>query len=149
MKAKHVTVFIVIAFLVLGMSPDCIGRGPLEEFSDGYFRYVVVGEYRRNLDKDTPPVIAIIGFTELGLQQEVIDIPREIDGKPVLFVGYVDDLRREHLMVEAEGIKKLYIHDNIKRFVYFIGRETDIMCCSVNDRCDSYNDEYKIAYFLG
>ena len=112
MKAKHVTVFIVIAFLVLGMSPDCIGRGPLEEFSDGYFRYVVVGEYRRNLDKDTPPVIAIIGFTELGLQQEVIDIPREIDGKPVLFVGYWDHGLQKTYTVDGGNIKKIYVYDN-------------------------------------
>ena len=107
MKAKHVTVFIVIAFLVLGMSPDCIGRGPLEEFSDGYFRYVVVSENSRFSDKGGNLVIAIIGFTELGLQQEVIDIPREIDGKPVLFIGYYDYICGKEYTVDGGNIKKI------------------------------------------
>ena len=150
MKAKHVTVFTAIIFLFFVIAPSCKAcNEPLEEFSDGYFRYVVVGEESRFADRGGRHVIAIIGFTELGLQQEVIDIPREIDGKPVMFIGYDDNLRPWFFIVETGNIKKLYIYDNIKNFIYFTGIETNIMCCSVNDKFSTYNDHYKNAYFYG
>ena len=133
MKAKHVTVFTAIIFLFFVIAPSCKAcNEPLEEFSDGYFRYVVVGEESRFADRGGRHVIAIIGFTELGLQQEVIDIPREIDGKPVLFIGYYDYICGKEYTVDGGNIKKIYIYDGNYNCIViqsFNGIETDIMCC--------------------
>ncbi|MCI8612181.1 MAG: InlB B-repeat-containing protein [Clostridia bacterium] len=137
MKAKHINlIFVAMLFLFMHYAPTCKAcYDPLEEFSDGYFRYVVVGEHNYFKDRDKGPLIAIIGFTELGLQQEIIDIPREIDGKPVMFIGYWDRGLNRWYKVDGGNIKKIYVYDNsywsynYVHIRYFVGKETDIMCC--------------------
>ena len=162
MKAKHINlIFVAMLFLFITYAPTCKAcYDPLEEFSDGYFRYVVVSENSRFSDKGGNLVIAIIGFTELGLQQEVIDIPREIDGKPVRFVGYWDHGLQKTYTVDCGNIKKIYVYDNsYKGSIYdyvniqsFNGKETDLMCCypiTYDRRFGSGYVESKNMYYYG
>lgn len=84
--------------------------------SSGYFEYIVVEEVGE--DEESKEVAAIVGFTPSGKGQKVIDIPREIDGFPVRYIGYtyresatsMDDYSLEHYALE-----KIYIHENIER----------------------------------
>ena len=74
----------------------------------GFFEYIV--------DNDE---VAIIGFTSSGQQQETLEIPREIDGKPVKHIGYRDFEETTVMVVhyhrlESENLKKLYVYDNIR-----------------------------------
>lgn len=98
----------------------------------GDFLYIIVGENSRFQDTEDESV-AIIGFTNEGLEKEVLDIPREINGKPVHYIGLRDEgfLRSyDSYHVYSENLRKIYIHDNIKEIAYFYGSEVDVMCCS-------------------
>ena len=98
----------------------------------GDFLYINVGENSRFQDTEDESV-AIIGFTNEGLEKEVLDIPREINGKPVHYIGLRDEgfLRSyDSYHVYSENLRKIYIHDNIKEIAYFYGSEVDVMCCS-------------------
>lgn len=95
-----------------------------------------MGENSRYQDENNK-ALAIVGFTESGLKQEALDIPREIDGKIVEHIGLRDEgafrigvgdvNRYVHC---SENLRKIYVHDNIKKMAYFYGAEVDIMVCS-------------------
>ena len=122
MKKSHtilkVTVITVLAvllslvFLFFALRVD-----PYTEYSEGYFRYIVVS------DKFTKPAmfekkyVAIIDFTYEGKQQEVIDIPKELGGLSVRFIGGLrnDSATGATYNFGSENLKKVYIHENIER----------------------------------
>ncbi len=100
-------------------------------YEDGFFKYIYRGEnsiYQDINDK----AIVIIGFTDLGLEQEAIDIPREINGEPVEQIGIWDQSHShdDTRYLESKGnVEKIYVFDNIKTF-YFSGFESDVFLCS-------------------
>ncbi len=142
-SVKHTLVGILIGFLVImlqmtilfGMFFICCRLTKVYEY--GSFKYIIVGENGGIPGIFDKPVIAICNFSSSGRDQEVIDIPREIRGKPVRYIGYkrTDSLTSGCYQLYSEKLKKLYIHENIK-CVYncalpFWGLE--IMLCSAKD----------------
>lgn len=99
-------------------------------YEDGYFKYIYRGEnsiYQDINDK----AIVIVGFTDLGLEQEVIDIPREINGGHVEQIGMFDESFSHNdtrYLESGSKLKKLYIFENIKA-AYFTGQQVDVMAC--------------------
>ena len=111
--------------------------------SDGFFQYIVVTEYDRVPTTDNEEVIAII---EWPGNTEVIEIPMEIDGKPVRYIGYRDEgfWHYNSYWVHRGNLEKMYIHDNIEKMEYFEGAEVEVMVCSnsVNIRGGAFKKIY-------
>ncbi len=146
-KLKSLIPKMIVVIVIFGLF--CFGVGiflaggckiikELEIHEDGYFQYVIVGENSRNPDKDNSAVVAVVGFTESGKQQEIIEFPREINGIPVQYIGYRDyrTFQESFYHLESTNLKKIYVHDNIKSvcreaFWYFGENEQDleIMIC--------------------
>jgi uncharacterized repeat protein (TIGR02543 family) len=107
---------------------------------EGYFQYIIVDKNSRLGDEGRIPqedeigTIVIAGFTESGKEQEVIDFPRLIDGKPVMQIGYRDEsfYHYNSYTLNSEKLRKIYIHNNIQSIVNFEGLEVDLMLCSIN-----------------
>ena len=142
MKGKAIKIFIPIICILLAMVllVVCFITCAREIFSDkevqirydGYFKYIIVGENSRYQDENDN-TLAIVGFTKSGLEQEVIDIPREINGKIVEHIGFMDEghiHNNSHSVYCSANLKKIFINDNIKNMAYFYGTEVDIMVCS-------------------
>ena len=113
-------------YVVLFFTGGCKLVEELEIHEDGYFQYIILGESGPYSDNDVTDAVAIIGFSALGRQQEVIDFPKEIDGKPVCYIGYRDwnTFTESFFHLESDNLKKVYIHENIKSvypeaFYYF------------------------------
>lgn len=121
-----------LVFGVLFMLRCSFSDDDPEICSYGDFLYIIVGENSRFQDPEDTSV-AIVGFTNEGLEKEVLDVPREIDGRPVHYIGLRDEgfLRGyDSRHVHSENLRKIYIHDNIKELAYFYGSEVDVMSCS-------------------
>lgn len=122
--------FAVLCFGVVFISCNCANTDRIKE--SGFFKYTIVDEEE----------IAIVGFTGIGLGEQSIEIPQEIDGKPVVYIGYRDYshfsmMPADYYRLESYNLKKLYIHDNIKSIekeAFLNLSEIDIMVCS--DSCD-------------
>lgn len=142
--------FTTISFVLMVSLLSCCVSGCLikdfEIFEDGLFRYIVVGENSRIPNGHSKAVIAIVGFTEFGKEQEVIEIPREIDGKTVQYIGYKDALRNTDYWVHSENLRKIYIQDNIVFIRFFVGDEVNLMFCSVNEEFGHYLSNFKSVY---
>ncbi len=139
---KMIVALVVLSLLCYGfsvfLSSGCKLVEELEIHEDGYFQYIIVGENNRNPDKDNSAVIAIVGFTLSGKQQEIIEFPREINGIPVQYIGYrnYSTFQESFYHFESANLKKMYVHDNIKSvyreaFWYFSENKQDleIMIC--------------------
>ena len=147
-KIFKVIVFLLALALGIGVFILAINTCTLEKEvkTEGYFQYIVVGENSRVANCNNREVVAIVGFTNSGLEQEVIEIPRTIDGKPVQRIGYEDALCNERYNVYSENLKKVYIHDNIRYIRYFQNKDlsenesrVSLMFCSINDSLSMYN----------
>ena len=101
----------------------------------GYFEYIV--------DKDeitNEKVVAVVGLTYDGMNREVIDVPWEIEGKPVRYIGRrvtkVNLMGVEYYHFESENLKKIYLPDTVRMidsdvFDYLKrADELEIMLCS-------------------
>lgn len=123
------TVCLMLIITLLVFANGCSREAKIYE--DGFYQYIIVGENSNFQDKNNN-AIAIVGFTTLGLEQEAIEIPREIDGKPVKHIGFFDEgfYHNKSHHVYCGNLKKLYIHENIKGINYFYGSEVDLMVCS-------------------
>ena len=86
MKRKLITlgIAVLLLFSVAGLTA-CSGQHKIYE--EGFFQYIIVGENSRFPQKGEDGVIAIVGLTESGEKQEVIDFPRTLKGKNVKFIG--------------------------------------------------------------
>lgn len=131
--------FTLIMTLLLGCT-GCIFRDRNVKYEDGFFEYIIVKENSGDSEQSREEVVAIIGFTYSGMEQEVIDFPREIDGKPVRYIGYLsyNTLAMSYYYhLESDNLKKVYIHENIKSvyneaFSSFSEKDydLDIMICA-------------------
>ena len=128
-KKQHGVVFRVIRIVLMVILIYCVLFAALSGImivscschranyikTSGYFEYVV------DTDSDNcgSKYVSIAGFTPEGRKQEVIDIPREIDGMPVRYIGGYNAVESNwmvshYFVFENEALKKMYAHDNIK-----------------------------------
>lgn len=130
MKEKIFKVIVFVLALALGVGVfflvinTCQAARANRIKESGFFEYIV--------DNDE---VAIIGFTSSGQQQEMLEIPREIDGKPVKHIGYRDFEETTVMVVhyhrlESENLKKLYVYDNIRNI------HLDAFCRSAGSECN-------------
>ena len=136
---KRIVALGVVLIMCLSCASCLSGRH--EIYEDGFFEYIIVGENSRFLKKGEDGVIAIVGLTESGKEQEVIDFPRTIDGKVVQRLGY----GRKHngcmggggnYLLESPNLKKVFIHDNISRIeteAFYLLENISIMLCIASD----------------
>ncbi|MGI6715325.1 MAG: InlB B-repeat-containing protein [Bacilli bacterium] len=82
----------------------------------GYYEYIITGVNKR-LPRGGPAVVRIIGLTQSGLQQSVLDIPRTINDLPVVALGYgpmkSGGFPSPPYTFSSKNLRKLYIHDNL------------------------------------
>ena len=71
---------VVIVSLSVCCIIGCSAYKPYEVYNDGFFQYILVEENSGKPNKNSNISVAVVGFTALGKEQEVIEIPREIDG---------------------------------------------------------------------
>ena len=134
-----------IAFAVwLILSGGCAIVKEFEIESEGYFEYIVMGEDSRFPTLGDKGVAAIVGLTESGMEQQTLDIPRQLGGRPVRYLGYKDEVTRTDYYVWGPDLKKVYIHDNIE-FIQNLGapdldrqHAVDIIICSANENLSVY-----------
>lgn len=103
--------------------------------SSGYFQYIIEKD-----DNSNEKVVAVVGLTYDGMNREVIDVPREIDGKPVRYIGRrvakVNLMGVEYYHFESDNLKKIYLPDTVRMidsdvFDYLKrADELEIMLCS-------------------
>ena len=135
-----VSIVLLMSFVVL-VIVACVSNAKMLNYTvpiryDGYFQYIIVGENSRYQDENNMS-LAIVGFTESGLEQEALEIPREIEGKIVEHIGLWDDGAfrfdggdKNHYVYCSDNLKKIYVHENLKKMTFFYGSEVDIMNCS-------------------
>ena len=131
----------MIAILVITLS-GC-SKTTHRIYESGFFEYVIVGKIGNFPKNKADQVVAIVSLTELGKEQETIDIPRTIDGKEVWYIGYriIKGLIAENqpFPITSPNLKKMYIHDNIIGIdseIVPTPDQWDIMLCSAVDNLD-------------
>ncbi|MDR3021231.1 MAG: hypothetical protein LBU60_00925, partial [Clostridiales bacterium] len=107
-NVKKVAILGLALMLMLPLVLGLVGCAA-KVYTSGFFEYKVY-EDRQNKKQ----YASIVGFSESGRQQEVLDIPREIDGIEVYALGGVrGNLLGGSFSLESENLKKMYVHDNI------------------------------------
>ncbi len=141
-SVKHTLVGILIGFLVVMLQMTILFGGfmafrPYKERTEGYFRYIIVTDKMDNPSIFSKKCVAIIDFSPLGRQQEIIDIPREIGGTEVRYLGYHKmGIMTDNYRFETANLKKLYIHENIKSIYMFTFSNVtveEVMLCAAKD----------------
>ena len=148
-KSLNLFLLFIMAFVMFA-SVGC-SKTTHRIYESGYFEYVIVGK-RGNFPKNKEDqVVAIIRLTELGQEQETIDIPLTIDGKEVWYIGFriIKGLMGGNRPYEfsSPNLKKMYIHDNIigiDNEILRIENQWDVMLCSVDYNRDLDWAIYKI-----
>ena len=103
----------------------------------GFFKYITIAETYTGKAYKNDPVI-IVGFTDLGLQQEYLHIPKKIKDHPVTDIGYKNGeyvANYYEYPVDIDGnIKKIYVYDNIEKTYSFTGLNTEYYQCDYNKK---------------
>ena len=84
MKKRVITCIVALMMtldIMVGLA-GCRGEDYLPEYENEYFRYAV------RTNKDGTKEGYLVGFTELGAQQTALILPQEIDGVPIVDIGY-------------------------------------------------------------
>lgn len=109
-RVLRIVIISVVGFLLLSVLSVTIFVMSFRSVGDdikssGYFEYIV--------DKDeitNEKVVALVGLTLSGISKETIDVPREIDGKPVRYIGRrvtkINLMGVEYYHFESENLKK-------------------------------------------
>lgn len=141
-KIFKVSLIILGVYVVLAVSVFVFGVISCHFYSydpkieSGYFLYITMHDSSTEDPDDM--IAAIVGLTSEGQSQSVIDVPREIDGIPVRYIGAIS--REEPTLMgqlyyrfECMNLKKLYVHDNIKSIVqeaFYFYPQVEVMLCS-------------------
>lgn len=140
-KTISLLILLMMAFLILTLS-GCM-KITHKIYESGFFEYVIVGKTGNFPKNKEDQVVAIVRLTELGQEQEIIDIPRMIDGKEVWYIGFriIRGLMggNRPYPITSPNLKKMYIHDNIigiDNEIVPTADEWDIMFCSAVDNSD-------------
>ena len=152
-KGLNLVLLLMMVFLILTLS-GC-SKTTHRIYESGFFEYVIVGKTGHWPKNKADQAVAIIRLTELGQEQESIDIPRTIDGKEVWYIGYpiIKGLMagNQPYPITSSNLKKMYIHDNIISIDNGVFLDWDVMLCSVvyNLNLDSVHGKiyiYKSLY---
>ena len=107
---KLISGILAIAMLTcvtIGLSGCSLAEDYLPEYETEYFRYAV----RTKMDGTKEGYL--VGFTELGAEQEYLILPNEIDGVPIVNFGYWRNsgmYGSERVgMIRAANLKKLFV----------------------------------------
>ena len=98
----------------------------------GFFKYIHRCENSTFQDANDNSLV-IVGFTDSGLEQESIDIPKEIDGYPVKYIGLRDEgfSHMNNRRIDfGERVKNIYLFDNIVSLEFVTGLNTNIFVCN-------------------
>lgn len=153
----HIAFKIILALVVIAVQFTVViaivkfvplRKNDLQIFEEGFFKYVVVTADTMVPEEQKELVVAIAGLTKSGLKQEVLEIPREIDGKPVRQVGYPYGglMFYELYGVKSKKLRKIYIHDNIEEIIHIVAYEADVMICSNTYSINTGNNTIKNFY---
>lgn len=148
---KKIASFGIMSLFMIGCGVGNSNSKKPTVYESGYFKYIFLGEnsiYQENKDDKS---IVIIGFTEKGLNQSTIDIPREIDGNIVTYIGLRDEDpwhdQSHRVIVNSDyNLKKIFIFSNISQIDYFEGKDVDLMICSETLNFDKYSIVAKNKY---
>ena len=164
-KKRHGTAFKVVRVVIIAILVYCIFFVALSGImiascschranyikKSGNFEYVIKYE-RSGCNSD---YVSIVGFTPEGRQQESLDVPREIDGKPVLCIGGYNEVESglmttNYFVFENDVLKKMYLQSNIETIydnVFDKMPDLEIMLCA-NELImhDDYADDVKTVY---
>ena len=136
-KVKQLTVIIALLLLCTAILPCIYGctKGNNKIFETDLFRCMY------NEDKTG---VIILELTEKGQEQEILVIPEEINGLPVVRLGGVTGYpNRQHYLI-SENVEKIYIKARLKYIadsalptkrnisVYFIGAIEDLNITTFN-----------------
>lgn len=91
--------------MLCSMSGCFIAESKLPEYDGEYFRYAVRTEKGKKKGY-------LIGMTELGMEQTELILPQEIDGVPILGIGYMrkNTWTAPIGRLVSDNLKKLYIN---------------------------------------
>lgn len=107
-KTLTIILSLILSFIFLiGIAgcAGCITESRLPEYDGKYFRYAVRSEKREKKGY-------LVGLTELGMEQTELILPQEIDGVPIVGIGY---MRNNAFWdgpvgsLRSENLEKLYI----------------------------------------
>ena len=97
-------------------------------YENGFFKYIHLGDNSGSQNLNDRSLV-IVGFTDLGQEQETLDIPRKIDGYEVKRIG-LKDSDFYHLsnrqIYPSQTLKKIYVEDNIEYIEEFMGSNVEI-----------------------
>jgi len=121
-----------IPFAISGCGLHIENRTPtIHEY--GCFLYIFQGENSFRQDINNKDVV-IVGFTKYGLEQESIDVPKEMDGYPVKRIGISDEGypggNHSREVTCGEKLKKLYVFNTLESIELFDGSQVSLMVCS-------------------
>lgn len=106
-------------------------------YSEGYFEYIRINKNVRHYQNVEEECLAIVGLTDLGYSQESLDIPREINGQPVRYLGTYDYTERygaqrgQYLEFNVKNKPKIYVFENI--IDVFVSDDTFVYMCTEQD----------------
>ena len=132
---------LAVTFLLSALSLSGCNGNP-EIHKEGFFEYIILepGKYWYNREKKS---IAIVGFTESGLEQESIRIPKKINDIPVEYIGY-EGTNGSHAKAyfynpkinQNDRLKNIYFYDNI---CFFTTIESDLDTNNMLRRLNVFN----------
>ena len=142
--SNKITVFSAVFFLAL---VGCNNK-TTKTHTSGFFKYIYLcenSEYQNKNDKS----IVITGFTELGLKQERLDIPREIDGQRVKYLGLSDENfshNNNRKITCGDHLKKIFVFDSLEHIEYMDCPSVDIMVCSSELSVTTFSSNFRHLY---
>ena len=134
-KIKNCFINIIPISLLLA---GCLPKKELKIYESGYFKYSYLTNVSSYLGSKGECIV-IMGFTDSGLEQEVLEVPEEIDGYKVERIG-IDNAYYDfggYLISCSKNLKRLFISKNIKFIDYFSGKKVDLF---INSSTKSYEN---------
>ncbi len=110
-----VVAFVIITTVALFSLVAILGSVGDDIKTYGDFRYIVIDNNSIRGD-DSSKFVAIVDFSDSTLEE--VEIPREIEGKTVRYVGFrvasADWFAVQYYRIECPNLKKIFVYDNIK-----------------------------------
>ena len=137
--SKNIIGLLLCSFLIASCDILSNDNPNFKIYEDGYFQYIHLCDNSKRQDQKDKSLV-IVGFTESGVEQETLDIPREINGYEVKRIGIKDEGAgigfHSRSVTCSEKLKKLYIPNTIKNIECFNGEEVSLMICDNFDEIE-------------
>ena len=115
--SKKVFHFVGICFLSIALNA-CEVTNP-QTFEEGFFEYVILNNQVRHYRNLEDECVAITRLSNEGNKQSSIEIPTEINGHPVRYIGTFDFSKRravdrcQYLFFDCKKDINIYVFDNV------------------------------------